>query len=208
MALRGGRDPLALDWSGHGRDGQYRGSLTLEEPGAIPCDNSRSVRLSGGTINAGDVLDFPGTQPFSVEAWVRPARRVGGGILGKNCFHSCGRNWRGYWLSFHDSSRFLLRWHRAGTRDGSSANADAPSIGSWHHIVATFDGVNRVIYVNGEEVGSRTSNEPLPDLSTPFVIGDAEGWGNFDGHIDEVAVYDRVLPRSVVRTHHRAGRCN
>ena len=68
-------------------------------------------------------------------------------------------------------------------------------MGEFAHVVATFDGSERVLYVDGRLAGRRSSSEVLADHEGRFLVGDVEeSWGFFRGVIDEVAVYDYALP--------------
>jgi hypothetical protein len=77
--------------------------------------------------------------------------------------------------------------------------------GDWHHVVATVDGTGNstgvVIYMDGVDVtNTYTSSFTPPDWSaiaiTDVTISSPTatvGGGYFDGVIDEVRVYDRIL---------------
>src|SRR5262245_48230905 len=69
--------PQALDSSGNGHQGVYRGTPTLGERGAIEGDTNTAIRLVGSRsyVEILDHRDF--SQPTSgkgltVEAWIRP----------------------------------------------------------------------------------------------------------------------------------------
>src|SRR5205807_5108719 len=52
--------------------GTYVNPVTLGQAGAISGDSNTSVLLgSGGYVSMGKVLDFTGTAPFSLEAWIK-----------------------------------------------------------------------------------------------------------------------------------------
>ena len=67
----------------------------------------------------------------------------------------------------------------------------------WNHVAATYDGSVAYLYVNGVLVGSRTGIVGGNNLTTDFTafrIGDRSSGGYpFDGTVDDVRVYDRVL---------------
>lgn len=78
----------------------------------------------------------------------------------------------------------------------------------WYHIAVTSNGTNYTLYVNGSNDNSNTSTE-LPNLADAWLIGqrnlagaDAE---QFNGTIDEVAIYNRSLSASEVREHYQQG---
>ena len=63
---------------------------------------------------------------------------------------------------------------------------------AWSHVAVTYDSRNLRFYVNGRQVSSTTASA-LNRGSSLFWIGKNQ-WGQvFDGAIDEVVVYDKVL---------------
>ena len=66
--------------------------------------------------------------------------------------------------------------------------------GKWHHIALTYDDAERRarIYVDYQQVGTRTTSGPLVYESGDFVVG-TSGTYYFDGGIDEVRLTGRVL---------------
>jgi hypothetical protein len=80
--------------------------------------------------------------------------------------------------------------------------------GTWHHGVVTFDGKSTVqIYLDGKLAGSGTT--PMLNTKTEFFgIGGSgynTGYALWNGNIDEVAVYDYVLPADVIAQHYTIG---
>lgn len=85
------------------------------------------------------------------------------------------------------------------------AELDEPG---WHHIVATVEGgVRTDMYVDGALVASDTSGYNLQNRNNPMQIGgnpDAGGRG-WDGNIDDVAVWDRVLTPAEISSIYNGG---
>ncbi len=62
--------------------------------------------------------------------------------------------------------------------------------GGWHHIAATFDGTTRRIFLDGVLMGSDTpTGHAVPDSSN-FRIGLTGSGEYFDGHVDEIRIWD------------------
>ncbi|MCH2188744.1 LamG domain-containing protein, partial [Candidatus Gracilibacteria bacterium] len=79
------------------------------------------------------------------------------------------------------------------------------NINTWQHIAITFDGSNVVCYLNGQQVCSKIKSGTQNDIdlrSADLVVGrDLTGSAAFfDGRIDELRIYDRVLSATEVRT--------
>lgn len=101
----------------------------------------------------------------------------------------------------------------------SPTGGTGPKIGAWNHLVCTFDGSTETMWINDVNVKSKTvpANAAgvtfAPDLNTPLVIGtgpeitaqSGEGGINMNGVIDEVAIYNEVLPQSSIDSHFNAG---
>jgi hypothetical protein len=79
--------------------------------------------------------------------------------------------------------------------------------GTWSHVVGTYDGSTIKVYLNGALVQSLAHSAPLTHSSSPLLIGNAVGAGNFHwaGSLDEVAVYSRALTAAEVAQHYAAG---
>ncbi len=86
-------------------------------------------------------------------------------------------------------------------------------LNEWIHVVATFDGTTEALYTNGNLVStlniiSRDGHPFVPDPSTPLMIGSGSepsaSYGNgFKGTIDDVAIYNEVLPQSSILNHYQ-----
>jgi len=73
----------------------------------------------------------------------------------------------------------------------------------WYHVAAVFDGLHQRVYVNGaQEAVDRRNSLSVDASDTPMAIG-ADGDGmevDFNGIIDEIAIYNRTLtPHEITR---------
>ena len=79
-------------------------------------------------------------------------------------------------------------------------------MGEWVHLVGTYDGETgkALLYVNGKRIGEHTHAGEIrldqESLDRPLAIGAEingpdinDASGEFDGYIDKVRIYDRVL---------------
>lgn len=79
---------------------------------------------------------------------------------------------------------------------GFDWDVDRSVFSNWSHIVVTFDSNQLKLYINGALVKEHTLNPAAPIAETGGLIigGHRSGTGrNFDGMIDEVAIWNRVL---------------
>jgi hypothetical protein len=181
--------------------------------------------------------------PFTVEAWVYPANYNGfvgivsqaganpGSLNGASATADAnGLLPQGGWclsanyIAYLDSGN--LRGFSFHVYNGHSYNGNgAPRQGAeiavpynyqlnqWYHIVASFDGTNNTMYINGVNMNSVAFRIPmpagtsyLPDSWDPLCIGCSRGLHNnrYGGGIDEVAIYTNVLTAVQVQNHYQA----
>lgn len=156
--------------------------------------------------------DFERTQAFSMGAWIRPEKRedfavIMGNAGGKN------QHWRGYDLFLDSQNRPNVRLtHNPPDHGLHVASGDSVAVNTWSHILFTYDGSSRAggirIYLNGKEIpvtvrydqlykSIRTINDTLKTLPRDIRVGRSYqsdlDLGLFQGAIDEVRVYDRLL---------------
>jgi hypothetical protein len=173
-------------------------------------DNTFSFNGSNTYISATNNTDFQflGLQPFTLEAWVYPTANPGingfPGIICRENNPGSGRD--GYNLLFHGSattetSFAVERWN-AGTNNYYYSYLDSSiTLNNWHHIVATFDGYNLILYRNGSALGSVTATGGITNTTAQLnvgMLGTSLGVGNFIGKIAVAKVYKLALSSAEV----------
>jgi uncharacterized repeat protein (TIGR01451 family) len=97
---------------------------------------------------------------------------------------------------------------RVKTAAGALLPVDGPTlaIGTWSHLVGTFDGTTLRLYVNGALAASAAAQGPLASGSGPSYVGRlGQNLYPFQGSIDEVAVFSGALSSDRVRAHYIGG---
>lgn len=93
-----------------------------------------------------------------------------------------------------------LVWDIAGVGE---LQAPLPAPGSWHNVVATYDGETMRLYVDGNPVGSLSAGGEIPATRDALGIGTKPGRtpavDHFHGRIREVRIYDAALHPEHVR---------
>ncbi len=82
---------------------------------------------------------------------------------------------------------------------------------TWHHVVLVRDGEAARVYLNGRsdpEITGRLSSTVPPGVNTFFLGGRNDGKFNFEGKLDEVAVYPRALKTEEIGAHYQAAQLN
>jgi hypothetical protein len=191
-------DDVAADESGHGITGTVAGKLG---PGVRPDGTGASVYadgINGPALYFPAFPDFAGRAPFSFEI-----RVGGGGGSGAQRIVSAEtpRNvspLAGWSVSLTNQTLSFKRQSTAG-----SAQVDATGL-AWqtdqlYDVLATYDGTDMRIYVDGELRGTAAAAFNLPSGSTPLTIGayGSPGAGNtsnrFGGIFSDPAIYDRAI---------------
>ena len=201
-----GSGNTVLDSSGNGNHGILR--------------NMRDNPWVNGKI--GKTLDFDGaddhvdfgndagldiSNAISIEAWIKRD------IMGSR--HSIVENYNwgdgqanayaGYGLRINpqDNLKFLIINGASSSSHQSSVSTGKINNGVWYHVVGTYDGNIINTYINGIQDGSAIWIGGIGDSNSNLLVGASGGSHiyNFDGLIDEVRVYNRVLAPIEIRNH-------
>jgi uncharacterized repeat protein (TIGR01451 family) len=192
----------AADASGNGLVATVESGVSLGQPGAVAGDTAATFPGTGPavTVPQSALLDL--TTAVSVEAWVRPtAAGQNGGIFEKTV-----NGWvNSQYMLFLEAGVAKFRVRTAG---GALLPVDGPTLalGTWSHLVGTFDGTTLRLYVNGALAASALAQGPLAPGSGPSFIGRlGQNLYPFQGSIDEVAVLSGALSPERVRAHYLGG---
>jgi hypothetical protein len=70
---------------------------------------------------------------------------------------------------------------------------------TWHHVAASYDSSEIVIYIDGDDVGGGPCEGEIAKVATPLYIGARGGSGRFtQGAYDEIRMYNRVLDKDEI----------
>src|SRR5437773_6933608 len=206
-----GTGTSAVDSSGNANTGTLSGTtLPTWATGRIGLF-ALSTDGTGGYVTAGtgSTLNFTGS--FSLAAWIYPIT-LGGGSAGVIADRRTTGNTVGYSFRFTTSGTgltFIL--NAAAGSDQVASNSSVITLNVWQHVVVTYNTTGKAVnfYVNAVGAGSgTTSTDPLTN-SGSFYIGNREDLSRgFNGYIDEVRAYSRVLTSADVSTLYQYGRSN
>lgn len=208
------------DRSGNGNNGYvYNGATsTMKAPGKV----GQGLLFDGSTnyLNMGSPASLDDLPSLSYSFWIKP-RSAGNGrgtIVAKtDPFSAFGLRYV-YFDNVTATNGISILIDTTATDIGyTSANNSAP-LNQWTHAVVTWDGsvgnANNVrIYINGVETTYQISDTGLGSLESDsgnnFTIGARSIIGSeryFDGIIDEVRVYNRVITPSEAKQLYLMGR--
>jgi len=70
---------------------------------------------------------------------------------------------------------------------------------TWHHVAATYDSSEIVIYIDGDDVGGGPCEGEIAKVATPLYIGARGGSGRFtQGAYDEIRMYNRPMKKAEI----------
>ncbi len=185
-----GQGSLAMDQSGHGNHATLVG-----DPQWVPGYDGLALDFDGqgDYVDTGKVpsqLGVADNAARTVALWVYPRSFNGGGVYEMGGHVSAGD---GFCLTTDVAENTWCLPYGTNT-----LIFEGGSVGEWVHITHANDSRYATAYVNGERVMNMYRRMHTPD-EVPFRIGICEGTV-FDGLIDDVRLYDRVIePDEVVR---------
>ncbi|NQT51640.1 FAD-dependent oxidoreductase [bacterium] len=141
------------------------------------------------------------TKGLALEAWVKPQALKFAGYPPVIRKEEC------YGLRFGDGHLGFVLWIDGKIAYLVSKRAEWP-LGRWYHLVATYDGAQMRLFVDGAEDGAspREQTGAIDTSATPLYIGSSASGARLDGVIDEVRIFSRALSPAEIQAAHAAGR--
>ncbi|MFQ6091522.1 MAG: DUF2341 domain-containing protein, partial [bacterium] len=199
-----GSGTTAADGSGNGNTGMLYDDVTWTPVDGGQWDGRSDVNFSTGSAlqfdGSGDYVRF-GTSGFnahlgSVELWAKPES-----LPSARAYifcHRVGTSTTRIYLYNKKSGDFYFA---IGNKFDQDSGADF-ALNQWYHLVLTWNYGAYYVYMNGEEVKQGTYNDFSnidPNAYLASYKGSQEWW---NGLIDEVRVYNRVLSSGEIRAHY------
>jgi hypothetical protein len=203
----------ATDLGSGGNHGTYGGAYTLGVAGAPAADSNGAATFYGttGAVTIGNVLPFERTDSFTISAWFKT------GTTGKKLFakmNNSGSGYRGYSISVETGDIYFDLVSNWGTTNAIEVKTPLATYvnSAWHHLVVTYSGTSLAsgvsMYVDGSIITPTVLANNLTATivdTTPLYIGTFAGGLNFNGSIDDVAVYNYVLTATQASNLYKAG---
>lgn len=177
-------------------------SVILGQAGPFTDTNKRAPYFD--TIGYGTLPQFGWSHSQgSVEFWYRSSAAADEGIFEYGDYSNPTEDY----ISFrHESSVFVITIYQNGSTSGDY-NADTiGNDGIWHHVVHTWDGVNRITYFDGVQVSSvastMTPTWTLGDVSSRVVGGNFMAYDALNGNVCALALYSVALSPATILNHY------
>jgi len=180
--------------------------VTRNTAGAIAGDSNTSMRFNNGSSSrVYTTQQVWSDDSLSVETWFRTSTSSGKMVGFGNSSSSSNS-------STFDRHLYLyggrVMW---GAYDGANRVIQSNTgynDGKWHHAVGSISSAGMALYIDGQLVATRASTVQGRRYWGNWHIGGDSTWAgnqNFDGYLDEVAVYKVPLTASQVSQHYQAG---
>lgn len=196
------------DQSGNGNNGTASGTLVVTDTShggtyAYDFDGTND------SISLGNVLDSDEFDPLSYSFWIN-ANSVStsyNAIINKldkfGTPRGHGIGYRGTSASNSGGLTFILR-HNSGNNIVVSTPSGSVSSG-WYHVAMTYDGSSNAsgvkIYIDAVSSAAAGPTDTLNGTTVttdPYSIGSRDGTDFFDGLLDDIRQYDRVLTQAEI----------
>ncbi len=137
-------------------------------------------------VSASSLNNIPsGNSAYAISAWIKPSSYGSYGIVGWGNYGTVNQVNA---FRLNAPNQLINYWW------GNDLTVTATGLtdGSWHHVIAQFDGTTRTIYVDGVLKGSDTPINHNAALAN-FRVGSTNNGEYFNGSIDELAIWNRSL---------------
>lgn len=138
---------------------------------------------SDDAVNLGSSGLFDWSGGFSAAFWLKVTAWQGGWdtVLKKESVFSFERDQASDNLAFYHWPNFR------------TTTVNVPAESGWHHIAATFDGLEQNIYIDGKLISTVCNEGEMRINSDPVYIGSNGSARFFNGFVDDVQIYDIAL---------------
>ena len=184
--------------AGGDRLGQVEGT-TMWDAGKV----NTGLRFDGDThVDFGDVAAFDREDAFSLGGWIYPTEMSASTVLSRMDDAQAFRGYDVYLGGGKVFAHLISHWDDNAIRVNTQRKL---SLNSWQHVFVTYDGSGKAgglrIYIDGQPQELEITHDHLRDsirTDATFKVGRRSGSAPFQGVLDEVAVYDRVLAEDEV----------
>lgn len=194
--------PHAADATPHGRDAVYEPWITFHLDGPRPeafgstDAPNRAPHFVGGRLRAR--LPDLGVR-YSVSLWIwngmpHDGRAFSGWFFSRGFDHGLGRHSHHLGIGGAASHPGHLVFLHGDRDDAALAGHRLLPRWEWHHVALVRDGTHVCVYLNGQpEITTTLPDETPAAPETCFFGGRSDNAANWEGRLDEIAVFDRAL---------------
>ncbi len=186
---------VTYDHSGNNYDGTLYNSPTRESSGN--CVVGKCLNLDPLQTQYVGLPSISISNDITVAAWVYSVNNNQTGfVIAKNPIDT-------QWELFYDAN--TLKWRGGSGAAGGEISVSAPSVNNWHFLVVTQSGTGASLYIDGVLAASSTVTA-IGNGSGDINIGRSGSGYYFNGKIDDVRIYNRVLSADEVYSLYNSAR--
>lgn len=199
----------AVDASGHNRDAIYEPGVVyfLEGPHSerfcAPGEKNRAAHFAGGRLQSR--ISGLGEQ-YSVSLWIwngmpSDARDTAGWIFSRGRNHGLGAQGDHLGIGGTATAPGKLVFFHGDAAAKPVVGRTPVERWTWSHVVLVRDGKKVRVYLNGNpqpEIETETAADFPEPFEQVFFGGRCDNDANWEGRLDEIAVFDRALPAEEV----------
>lgn len=194
----------ATDFTGNNYTATYSATgVTYSQTGAVPNDTNTAVLLNGttGKVTLPASLN-PTNGSFTFECWIKVASYPGSNKSFLANYNTVTSVSKGAGLQINSTGQLLWTIANSGGTFVSITSSSI-SVGSFHHVVGTYDGSVSRFYLDGAIVSNTTTT--INPGTDQVQIGSSPFNDYCACTIDEVAIYNRALSQAEVLEHYTNG---
>jgi hypothetical protein len=208
--------PEALDSSGHDHHAVYEPGVVFYLEGPVGSDPSgdakrinRAPQCAGGRISA-RITTLP--QDYTIEMWFKnylpaDARDVTGHLFSRGPDPATGAPGDHLGIGGNAIAPGMLFFARGDGPGEYVRGAAKIGLKTWNHLAMVRDHRKVLVYLNGApvpDIDGKLEDTNASRAAGIFIGGRCDGVADFEGRIDEVALYDRPLRLDEITRHYRA----
>lgn len=194
--------PEAVDASGNGRTAIYESAVTyyLEGPHSAKfCrdgETNRAPHFAGGGLRSRLAL---AGDAYSVSMWIwngmpNEGRNVSGWLYSKGPDHGIARKSEHVGIGGKSADTGRLIYMSGSNPASVSAGKNTVPRWEWNHVALIRQGQTVRIFLNGVlEIETSSDNSPEFATGPMFFGGRCDNDSNWEGRLDEIAVFDRAF---------------
>jgi RHS repeat-associated protein len=193
------------DATANANNGTYAGGFTLGQTGAIVGDTNTAVAFDGAT-GAASVPNAASLQvsKISIELWVKKLAETNYGMYVTKNWVANGGAGTGWFQLMNSGTSGRLEFRVTGDSPTAFVSNQTLALNAWYHVVATYDGSNARLYINGALDSVLTIAATPTQTTDPLYLGRrSDGYFN-QAVLDEVAIYPSALSAAQVAAHWQA----
>jgi hypothetical protein len=113
------------------------------------------------------------------------------------------------WLFYHGGTNQTRLQHKGGGVEGTCVAATTVENNGWHHFAVTWNTSENqsALYIDGSSIATSTASSDFEGTEDAIDFGKrrTHSWGEFEGNMNDIALFDDVLTSGEVSTIYNAG---